>query len=257
MTILFFLLLILLVLPLWSWMVVRIWKPSPVMARVSFILFVPAYFWGYHLWQRKESALRLIVLANLAAFIFLLLVGYKAFESEVVTVFFGREYAQEKFGNKSQGKTVAEWARWCKENNDATYDPVLGTCVENNKEEALARSESNDIFGRLTGFLSKNGIKSEIDQSVSVAVLQPKIVTAEIAQVTAFYFLPLSMSQPIVSVLLCVSEAACEKYEEDAKEGGALHFVRNANLLLILPPGPIEDARIETLKDAFAKFKTV
>ncbi|MBI1889545.1 MAG: hypothetical protein HYS18_02750 [Burkholderiales bacterium] len=244
MTILFFLLLFGVVLPLWGWMVARIWKDSPAGARATFILFVPAYVWAYRLWQHQHDALRIVVIPNLIAFAIMLAAGYKTAQS-----------VAKPDSGLSQVRTSKEWENWCKEQNDATYDPVLGTCVENNREEALARSQNTDVFGRLTRYLEKRGIKAEIDQSASAGALQPKLVTPEVAKVSAFYFLPLSMSQPIVSLVLCVSEAACAKYAEGAAERGLIQFVRNKNLLLVLPAETTEDARINALKEAFENFK--
>jgi hypothetical protein len=244
MTVLFFLLLILLVLPLWAWLVSRIWTGSPSGVRASFFLIVPTYLWGLHYWRRERSGLGGLLVANTAALLILSAVGFKAAN------------ADSKSADR-HAKTSPNMEAWCKKQNDATYDPVLQTCVENSKDEARARNQQEDVFGQLSRHLEKKGLKSEIDQSAAASASQPKLVTAEVAQITAFYFLPLSMSQPELSILLCVSEAACKKYAEDAPERGITQFVRNENLLLVLPQEPSTDERIEKLKDAFKAFKSI
>lgn len=257
MAIIFFLLLFLIVVPLSLWLVASIWKTSSPGARASFLLLVPIYYWAWQERDNREIGLRPALIINLCAFVISLMVGYKAFEFEILSVFGGQEYAQEKVRGKTSVRVSSEDARWCKEQNDATYDPALKTCVENSKEEALARSQRSDLFGRLGRHLEKRGIKGELDTSRSANAMQPQLVTPEIARVTAYYFLPLSMSQPPVSVLLCISEAACMTYEEKAKERGAANLVRNTNLLLVLPPENAEDVRFPALKEAFLKFKPV
>ncbi len=200
-------------------------------------LVLPLWLWlATRIWCCRELTLRPVFVASLSAFALLALDGCS-------------EHTQEK------SRTSAELEGWCKEKNDATYDPTLGTCVENGKEEALARSESKNIFVRMVQHFEKSGIKGEFDESASAAALLPQLAAPEIAKMTQYYFLPLSMSQPPLAVLLCVSEAACMKYEENARERGTTNLVRNANLLLVLPAAGAEEARISALTMAFLRFK--
>ena len=250
MAIRFFLLLILIVIPLSAWLAFTIWHACSPRERASFLLIVPT---SYLAWKYKDKPgvnIQPALTCNLVALPILLLVAVLAF---ILPSWNKASYDKEHA--EARTRQSAEWTRWCKEKNDATYDPTLGTCVENSKAEAVARSVNANILGQLISHLGKKGIKGELDESRSVGALQARLVTPEIAKAAAFHFTPLSMSQPPVTVLLCVSESACEKYEEKAKEAGAVNLVRNANLLLVLPPETGDDSRFNALKQAFLLFK--
>lgn len=250
MAILFFLFLILVVIPLTAWLAITIWHACSVRERASFLLIVPTSYLAWKYRDKSEISVQPALKYNLVALTVLLLLAVLAFilpSSGKISL--DKEHAEARM------RQSAEWARWCKEKNDATYDPVIGTCVENSKAEAVARSVNSNILGQLINHLGKKGIKGELDESRSAGVLQAQLVTPEIAKAAAFHFMPLSMSQPPVTVLLCVSEAACEKYEGKAKETGAVNLVRNANLLLVLPSDTGDDSRFSALKQAFLLFK--
>lgn len=246
MTILFILLLIFLVLPLWLWLVLCIWPVSTPLARSSFFLVVPAYFWGVRHWDNPELAIKPVIAANFFAALLIILIGYKTF---------GADNAQQKALAQSPARSDAAWAQWCKEQNDASYDPELGTCVETGKTEAVARSRDARTFERLAYHLDQRGVRGEFDESQAAGAIEPQLLTPEIAKATPFYFLPLSMSQPPISVLLCVSEAACAKFAAKAAERAIGHVELNGNLLLVTPTEEIENERIEAMKAAFQRFK--
>ena len=248
-------LLLLLSLPLWFWLCARIWKVSPSGAGFSFFLFFPGLYWAYKLWDDPEAKIRTAAYANIALFVLTVIVRLQLPEDWVQRVIGGTQYAQKV--KKAEKKRVSsDMERWCREQNDATYDPDLKTCVERSKKEALAQGIDKQIFSRLTTHLEKSGIKGEFDHSQSGTGIK-LATTTEIAEVASYYFLPFSMSQPRISVLLCVSASACATFIENIKDRSIINTIRNENLILTIPWDSMEDPKIKELTAAFLDFKAM
>ncbi|MGZ3237438.1 MAG: hypothetical protein ACXWIN_03945 [Burkholderiaceae bacterium] len=246
-------LLLLLSLPLWFWLCVRIWKVSPVGAGLSFFLFFPGLYWSYKLWDDQEAKIRTAAYANIALFLLTMLVRLQLPDDWMQRAIGGTQYAQKV--KKAEKKRISsDMERWCREQNDATYDPDLKTCVERSKKEALAQGIDKQIFNRLNAHLERSGIKGEFDHSKSGTGIK-LASTSEIAEVTSYYFLPFSMSQPRISVLLCVSASACATYIENIKDRSIINTIRNENLILTIPWDSMEDPKIKELTAVFLDFK--
>jgi hypothetical protein len=248
-------LLILLSLPMWYWLCARIWKVSPSGAKYSFFLFFPGLYWAYKLWDDPEAKIRPAAIGNIALLLLIIIVRMQMPADWVQQVIGGTQYAK-KVKKIEKKRATSDMERWCNENNDATYDPDLKTCVERNKKETLAQGIDKQVFSRLSKHLEHSGIKGEFDQSTSGMAIK-LATTPQIAHVASYYFLPFSMSQPRISVLLCVSASACASYIENIKDRSIINTIRNENLILAVPWDSIEDPKIKEFVAAFLDFKAV
>jgi hypothetical protein len=254
MTILY-LLLMLISFPVWIWLCSRIWKTSPLGAILGFFFLIPGLYWTYKLWDDPEAKIRPAAFANLGLFLLTLVVNMSLPSDWKEKLAGGDRYAQ-KMKMAEKKRASADMERWCREHNDATYDSDLKTCVERGKQEALAQGIDKQIFSRLAAHLEKRGIKGEFDRSKSGVSI--KLASSEqIADVASYYFLPFSMSQPRISVLLCVSSSACASYIENIKERSVINLIRNENLILTIPWDSMEDPKIKELTAEFLEFKAV
>ncbi len=240
--------------PVWFWLCLRIKKVSPLGAVLSFFLGLPALYWAYKLWDDSDAKIRPPFLSYAALTILITLIGMQLPENWAQNLVQGSAKTNKlKLAAEKKQKDGA-MERWCNEKNDAAYDPDLKTCVERGKSEALSKEASVDLYGRLTKHLEHSGIKGEFDHSKTAASVK-LTATPEIASVAAYYFWPLSMSQPQVSVFLCVSESACATFVENSKDREILIMLRKGNLLLVIPVEGKDDARIKELETAFSTFK--
>lgn len=253
MTIALFILLSLLGLPLWVWLVLRIRRVSTVGAILTFIFAVPALYWAWRLWDDDEANIRAPFIAVLVLNIALAAVGMKITQAQVETLLFGEQDAQEQVAAKSDGRH-AEMERWCREQHDADYDPDLATCVEATTDDAQARIADQQVLGQLAKYLDQSGVKGEFEETRTTSTEQ-LLAKPGVTGVSAYDFLPLSMSQAPISVLQCVSETACLQLEADAGLLGSHALLRNRNLLLLFGPDSADDARINQLKAAFSSFR--
>jgi hypothetical protein len=248
-------LLLLLSLPMWLWLCTRIWKVSPSGAKYSFFLFFPGLYWAYKLWDDPEAKVRTAAIANIGLFLLTAVVHLQLPDDWVQRMIGGTKYEQQV--KKAEKKRVSsDMERWCNEQNDGTYDPDLKTCVERSKKETLAQGIDKRVFARLATHLEKNGIKGEFDHSKSGAAIK-LASTEQIAEVASYYFLPFSMSQPRISVLLCVSSSACVSYIENIKDRSITNTIRNENLILTIPWDAMEDPKIKELTAVFLDFKAM
>jgi hypothetical protein len=254
MTILY-LLLMLISIPAWGWLCSRIWKTSPLGAILGFFFLIPALYWTFKLWDDPEAKIHPAAYANLALFFLTLLVNMSLPSDWKEQLAGGDRYAKRvKLAEKKRAS--ADMERWCREQNDATYDADLKTCVERGKQEALAQGIDKQVFSRLAAHLEKRGIKGEFDRSKSGTSIK-LASTEQIADVASYDFLPFSMSQPRISVLLCVSASACASYIENIKERSVINTIRNENLILTIPWDSMEDPKIKELTGAFLEFKAI
>lgn len=249
----FYFLLLLLSLPMWFWLCSRIWKTSPTGASLSFIFFFPGLYWAYKLWDDPEAKIRASAYANLALFLLTVIVRVQLPDDWMQRATGGADYEQ-KLKQAEQKRATSDMERWCNEQNDATYDADLKTCVERNKQQALAQGIDKHIFSRLTAYLDKSGVKGEFDHSKSGTAIKLES-TSQIAEVASYYFYPFSMSQPRISVQLCVSASACASYIENIKDSSVINTIQNENLILMVPWDAMENPRIKELTVAFSGFK--
>ncbi len=252
-----YLVLTLLGLPFWIWLLVRIWDVSKPGAVLTFFFVVPAFYWGYRLWDDGEANIRVPFVVSMALNLLALPFAIALNSDGIEGLIYGAAYMKQKSRAAEQAKlNNPEMERWCREQNDASFDPVMGTCVEPEKSAVQARSERDNVFDRLGKHLSESGVKGEFDYSATATTEKLKAI-AEIAQVTSYHFLPLSMSQQPVLILLCVSESACTLSENQAKGRGTNITIRNRNLLMFVQPQALDDVRVKALRKAFSGFTPI
>jgi hypothetical protein len=239
-------------LSLWLWLVISIWRISKLGAMLTLLFVFPALYWAYRLWDDQEANIRTPFIINLVINLIALPV---AIGTDNDNALYGAENMQKK-GRAAElaRRNNSEMVRWCKEKNDAIYDPVIGTCVEPDKAEVLAQSVQENVFGQLEKHLVQSGLNGELDASTTAELAKLK-AAPEIADATNYHFLPLSMAQAPITVLLCVSESACAKTERQARESGTDLAIRNRNLMLLVQPQALDDARLKILKKAFSTFR--
>ena len=253
MTIALFFLLSLLGLPLWAWLVLRIRRASTLGAILTFIFAVPALYWAWRLWDDDEANIRVPFIAVVVLNLALAAVGMKVTQSQVDSLLYGEEDAEEQVAVKSDARH-ADMQRWCREQHDADYDPKLATCVEATKNEAQASIADRQVLGQLAQYLNQNGVKGEFDATHTTTTEQ-LLAKPGVTGVSGYDFLPLSMSQAPISILQCVSELACLQLETDAGLLGSHAMLRNRNLLLLFAPDTADDDRVNQLKAAFSSFR--
>ncbi|MFC3109701.1 hypothetical protein ACFQAT_18215 [Undibacterium arcticum] len=253
MTIAIFILLSLLGIPFWAWLVLRIRRVSNLGAILPFIFAVPALYWAWRLWDDDEAKIRAPFIAVVVLNIVLAGVGMKITQAQIETLLFGQEAVQAQVATQSDGRH-ADMKRWCREQHDADYDVDLATCVEATTDDAQARIDDHQVFGQLAKYLDQSGIKGEFDETRTTGTEQ-LLAKPGVTGVSAYDFLPLSMSQAPMSILQCVSEIACLQLEADTGLLGSHAMLRNRNLLLLFGPDAADDARINQLKAAFSSFR--
>lgn len=252
-----YLVLTLLGLPFWIWLLVRIWCVSKLGAVLTFFFVVPAFYWGYRLWNDTEANIRVPLIVSMTLNLIALPLAISLNSIGIEAAMYGSAHMKQKAQAAEQAKlNNPEMERWCHEQNDASFDPILGTCVEPEKSAVQARSARDNVFERLGKHLSQSGVKGEFDSSTTATIEKLKAIP-EIADVTSYHFLPLSMAQQPVLVLLCVSETACNRAENQAKGRGTNVTIRNRNLLLFVQPQALDDARVKALRKAFSGFMPV
>jgi hypothetical protein len=244
MIIFLYLILVLVGLPLWLWLASRISQVSNTGALLSLLLVLPAFYWTYKLWNNRRADLRIPAIANLLlnliALPFLLL--------------YSTHYATSQARAAAVPKDDPQMARWCKEKNDAVYDPVLEVCVEPSKADALAQEQRDNVMRQLAQYLSQRGVAGELDRS-AIPEIEALKTMPEIADAAGYHLLPFTMSQRPVLMLLCVSESACAHVAAKEKKDGTQIAIAKGALLLLVTSDAIDDARLKKLRAAISHFR--
>jgi hypothetical protein len=252
-----YLVLTLLGLPFWIWLLVRIWRVSKPGAALTFFLIVPAFYWGYRLWHDTEANIRVPLIVSMTLNLLALPFAIALNSDGIEALTYGSAHMKQKAQAAEHARlNNPEMERWCREQNDASFDPAMGMCVEPEKSAVQARSKRDNVFDRLGKHLSQSGVRGEFDSSTTATIEKLKAIP-EIADVTSYHFLPLSMSQQPVLVLLCVSETACDRAENQAKGRGTNITIRNRNLLMFVQPQALDDVRVKALRKAFSGFTPI
>jgi len=252
-----YLVLTLLGLPFWIWLLACIWRVSKPGAVLTFFFVLPGFYWAYRLWDGTQENVRIPFIGSMVFNLIALPLGISLNSRDIESAMYGSEHMKQKAQAAEQAQlNNPEMERWCREKNDASFDPVLGMCVEPEKSAVQARSKTDNVFGRLEQHLIQSGVKGEFDHTKTAGTDKLKAI-AEIADVTSYHFLPLSMSQLPVLVLQCVSESACNLAENQAKARGTNVTIRNRNLLLFVQPQAMDDVRVKALRKAFSGFAPI
>jgi hypothetical protein len=242
-----FAVLILVGLPLWLWLAARISQVSNSGALLSLFLVVPAFYWTYKLWHNRRADLRVPAVANLA----INLIALPAL------VLYSTHYATGQARAAAVPKDNPRMTAWCREQNDAIYDPVLELCVEPTKADVLAQEKQDNSMGQLEQYLNQHGFAGALDRNAT-AETTALSSRPDIADAASYRFsLPATSAAapPPGTMLLCLSASACAHVAAKEKRDGTNIAVAQGRLLLLLAPDAIDDAQLKKLKAAMARFK--
>jgi hypothetical protein len=168
-------------------------------------------------------------------------------------VMYSTHYATNQIREESVAKDNPQMNRWCQEQNDAIYDPVLKDCVEPTKADVLALENRDHVMSQLEQYLNQRGIAGELDRSPTPEndeiKKSPDIVDA------ATYKLTPATSQAPLQMLLCLSESACTHLSKKQKRDGSTAIaVGKGRLLLVIAPDSVTDSQLKKIKTAMASF---
>jgi len=229
-------------LPLWLWLASRISQVSNTGALLSLILVIPAFYWVYKLWKNPRAHLQKAAYANLAVN-FILMPGL---------VIFSTHYATSQVREAAVAKDNPYMTSWCREKNDAAYDPVLQMCVEPTKDGVLAQEKHDNVMGQLESQLNVAGVTGRLDRTVTPEIAEMK-KQADIADVAAYQLTPVA-PHPLY-MLLCLSASACNHQINKLKKDGTQNTVMGkGRLLLLIAPDAADDNQLKKIKTALASF---
>jgi len=243
MVIFLYVVLILIGVPLWFWLSSRISQVNHVGALLSLFLVVPAFYWCFKLWNNRRADLRMAAMANLAVNVIAL----------PALIIFSTHYATSRARDAAVPKPNPYMERWCREKNDAVYDPVLDLCVEPSKGDVLAQEAQENVFGQFALYLKRHGLDGELDRGATPDTLALKN-TPEIADVVSYRFYPLTISQAPILISLCLSETACKRIAFRQGKAGLDVVMAKGRLLLSIPAGVLDEGRLHKFKAAAIGF---
>ncbi|HXA46247.1 MAG TPA: hypothetical protein VNW52_01355 [Burkholderiaceae bacterium] len=237
-----FMILVIIGLPLWLWLASRISQVNNTGALLSLILVIPAFYWVYKLWNNRRADLRIPAIANLV-------VNFIAMPALVV---YSTHYATNQIREESVAKDNPQMNRWCQEQNDAIYDPVLKVCVEPTKADILTMEKRDNLMGQLEQTLNQRGLAGELDRSATPEIDELK-KSPDVADAANFKLSP-ATSAPL-QMLLCLSESACTHLVKKQKRDGSTALaIGKGKLMLLIAPDSVTDGQIKKIKTAVANF---
>jgi hypothetical protein len=239
-----FVILIIIGLPLWLWLASRISQVSNSGALLGLFLVVPAFYWTYKLWHNPRANLRVPAIANLAINLIAL----------PLLILYSTHYATSQArAAAAVPKDNPRMVRWCKEQNDAIYDPVLELCVEPTKAEVLAQEQRDNAMGQLEQYLNQHSLNGALDRNATTETDAFK-ARPDIADAATYQFSPVAPSRQPALMLLCLSESACAKLATKEKKESAEIAIAKGRLLLLMAPDTLDDAQLKKLKAAMVRF---
>lgn len=240
-----FMVLVIIGLPLWLWLASRISQVSNTGALLSLFLVVPAFYWVYKLWQNRRANLRVPAIANL-------IVNFIAMPGLVL---YSTHYATNQISEASVPKDNPQMNRWCQEQNDAVYDPVLKVCVEPTKADILTQEKRDNLMGQLEQQLNQHGLAGALDRSTTPEIAELKNLP-DVADAVSYQFSSAGEVPHPLQMLLCLSETACthlaNKYKKDGSDKIA---VGKGKLMLLIPPDAVDEARLKKIRTSVMSFK--
>jgi hypothetical protein len=238
-----FMILVIIGLPLWLWLASRISQETNTGALLSLLLVIPAFYWVYKLWNSRRANLRTPAIANL-------IVNFIALPALVV---YSTHYATNQVREESVAKDNPQMSRWCQEQNDAIYDPVMKVCVEPTKTDVLALEKRDNQMGQLETYLNQHGLAGGLDRNATPEIDElkksPDVVDAAIFKLTP------ATSQAQLQMLLCLSESACDHLVKKQKRDGSTAIaIGKGKLMLLIAPDLFADDQVKKIKKVVASF---
>jgi hypothetical protein len=225
------------------WLASRISQESNVGAYTSFLI-LPAFYWTYKYWNSRRAALRVPAMATfgtMAVTIGVALVANHLAKTRIV----------EEGDAARQNPAMM---KWCREQNDGVYDPVLKVCVEPTKADVLADETRENAMGQFEQYLNKQGLAGTMSRA-ETSTLKALKESPDVADAAAYYLAGQAADQPPLFIALCLSHSACEHLAaRQKKDSGNIGYGRG-RLMLLLPPDLMDEARKQSVKsivDGFA-----
>ncbi|MBV8634264.1 MAG: hypothetical protein JO002_07220 [Burkholderiaceae bacterium] len=223
------------------WLASRISHESQVGAYTSFLV-LPAFYWTFKYWNSRRAALRVPAMATfgvLALTILIFLVARYIDKSRII----------------EQGDTTRQnpaMMKWCREQNDGIYDPVLKVCVEPGKADVMADEAKENSMGQFEQYLNQHGLAGAMDRTETPAIKALK-ESPDVADAASFRLNGQAADQAPLMIALCLSHSACEHLAtRQKKDPGNIGFSKG-RLMLLLPP-EADEARQRSAKSAVAGF---
>jgi hypothetical protein len=241
----------LLSLPAAIWLIRRLWMVSPIGALLTAILLFPGLYWGYLYWNDEQAKLKIPLILNGICQLMLVVLGMQVTRHDINAFIYGEQYLTAQAQTAVQSDKNPDMTRWCNEEHDGAFDRQLGTCVERPKQQ-MANEESG-IVNKLAAHMARHGLNIEVN--INDTALHQQLKTApQIAEAASLYFLPFSMQQAQITLLLCVSTSACSDYEI-SHQTSTQQILRNRHLLLLIPTSANKDTAISQLSKWFITFR--
>ncbi len=224
------------------WLASRISHESNVGAFTSFLV-LPAFYWTYKYWNSRRAALRVPAMAFFGTLAFTITVA-------LVANYLNKTRIIEE---GDTAKLNPGMMKWCREQNDAVYDPVLKSCVEPTKADVMADEAHENSMGQFEQYLNSQGLAGVMDRTETPAVKALK-ESPDVADAAGFRLNGQAADQPPLMIALCLSQSACTHLAARQKKDPGNNGFNKGRLMLILPPDA-DDAQQRRVKAVVAGFK--
>jgi hypothetical protein len=206
------------------WLASRISNESNVGAYTSFLI-LPAFYWSYKYWNSRRAALRVPAMATLGTITLTVVVALVANHINRSRIIEEGDTARQ---NPAQMK-------WCREQNDGVYDPVMKVCVEPTKADVMADEANEHSMAQFEKYLNQQGLTGALDRTETPALKALK-ESPDVADAANYRLAGQSADQPTLVVALCLSHSACAHFATRQKKETGNIGVGKGRLMLLLPP---------------------
>jgi hypothetical protein len=225
------------------WLASRISHESTVGAYLTFLI-LPAFYWTYKLWNSQRAALRVPAMAAFGTLF--VTVGVI-----LANIHYNKMKITEEADNTKPNPTMM---KWCREQNDGVYDPVLKVCVEPTKADVLADEARENSMAQFEQYLNQHGLNGMIDRTENPATKALKD-SPDVADAVAFKLNEQTAGQAPLMLALCLSQSACTHLANRQKKDTGNTGIGKGRLMLLLPPDAMDDTRQKSLKNVVAGFQ--
>ncbi len=224
------------------WLASRISHESNVGAYTSFLI-LPAFYWSYKYWNSRRAALRVPAMATFGTM------------ALTVLVMLGTNYLSKSriVEEGDAAKKNPAMMKWCREQNDGVYDPVLKVCVEPTKADVMADEAKENSMNLFEQYLNRQGLAGTMDRTETSALKTLK-ESPDVADAASFHLAGQAAEQPPLVIALCLSQSACAHLAARQKKDTGNIGYAHGRLMLLLPPDAMDDARQRSVKNVVAGF---
>lgn len=237
-------------LAVFAWLLSRIFQYTTAGAFASAVLVAPAFYWTYKLWHNERIGVRQAAYACIAINL-VILPALLTYRFAHLNRFFMSPSAQTS--PETVGKVNRDMENWCREKNDARYDPVLDTCVALAKEELIEREQREKKLEAFAHHLSTAGLSGALSYAETPLLAdlrrRPDVVAA------ASYDISVTQSQPLPALLvLCATEPACQLLANPNVAPQGMQVLSRKRLALLFDRDRIDEKSQTVLAQAVAEY---